>query len=357
MRTASYPLCIKIPLMIIGLLSFVVFLRISQGIVVPLLYSAIIAIVLNPFVEVLIRRRVNRVLAIFVAITLLIACTATLVAVLSNQVIQFSDSVPKLAGNIQSSMDQAVAWLSETFHISTRKINLWINARNAEFIRQQGSEIGHRLVDTGGDLVVLVLIPVYIFMILYYQQRLREFVDILFKSEQRDGISSVLKATKRILHSYLAGLLMEALIIAILNSVCLLIIGVPYAILLGVVGALMNVVPLIGGLIAIGLPVLVALATGSPASVLPVLICYVSIQFIDNHFIVPKIVASKVQVNALASLVGVVIGGALWGVAGMFLAIPLMAICKVIFDNVDGLKPFGFVLGNIPEVTMPKEKD
>src|SRR5207248_3097419 len=97
-----------------------------------------------------------------------------------SQVIHLSASFPKLAGNFQLVIDQAVGWVSDTFHVSTRKINLWITARNAEFIREQGSALGQTLMDTGSGLVVLVLIPVYIFLILYYQHHLREFVHKIF---------------------------------------------------------------------------------------------------------------------------------------------------------------------------------
>jgi len=80
---------------------------------------------------------------------------------------------------------------------------------------------------------------------------------------------------------------------------------------------------------------------------------YIFVQFIDNHYITPNVVASKVKINALVSVIVVLIGGALWGVPGMFLSIPLTAIMKVVFDHIDGLKPWGFLLGNI--VPSPKK--
>jgi predicted PurR-regulated permease PerM len=85
-----------------------------------------------------------------------------------------------------------------------------------------------------------------------------------------------------------------------------------------------------------------------------VFIIYLVIQFIDNHFIVPKIVASRVQINALVSIIVVLVGGAIWGIPGMFLSIPLTAIAKVVCDHVEPLKPWGFLLGNIvPTARIP----
>jgi predicted PurR-regulated permease PerM len=143
------------------------------------------------------------------------------------------------------------------------------------------------------------------------------------------------------------GLLIEALIVAILNSTALLILGVKYAILLGLIGALLNMLPYIGGIIAIALPVLMATVTKDGYSTqLGIIIAYIIIQFIDNNFLVPKIVSSKVQINALVSILIVLLGGALWGVAGMFLSIPFIAIVKIICDRVEGMRPLGKLLGD-----------
>jgi predicted PurR-regulated permease PerM len=144
-------------------------------------------------------------------------------------------------------------------------------------------------------------------------------------------------------------LLLEFVIVAALNSGALLILGIQYAILIGIIGAILNVIPLIGGFVAVALPVIIALATKSPSSCLLVIGAYVLIQFIDNHYIIPKVVASKVKINALISVIVVLSFGALWGIPGMFLSIPLTAIIKVVFDHIAPLKPWGFLLGD----TMP----
>ena len=135
-----------------------------------------------------------------------------------------------------------------------------------------------------------------------------------------------------------------------MNSVGLLILGIDYAILLGIIGALLNVIPYIGGIVAVALPMMIAIATKSTAwYALYVLAVYYFIQLVDNNFIVPKIVASKVKINALFSIIVVLAGNALWGIPGMFLSIPLLAIVKLICDHIEPLKPWGFLLGD----TMP----
>jgi predicted PurR-regulated permease PerM len=139
---------------------------------------------------------------------------------------------------------------------------------------------------------------------------------------------------------------LEALIVATLNTIALLLIGVPYAVLLGVLGALLNILPFIGGILAVLLPILIATITidGFQAQFW-VIISYMFIQFIDNHFLVPYIVASKVRINALVSIVIVLLGGALWGISGMFLSIPFIGVMKIIFDRLPEMKPWGMLLG------------
>ena len=343
----KFPFYAKASLVIIGLFVFIAMLYIGQSILVPLIYAMLIAIVLHPLVNFLTKRKVNNVIAITITLLLVIAFVTLAVMLLSSKILQFSDAFPQLVKKFSELTEITVGWVSNTFHISTRKINLWIAEKNASWLNESGYFIGQTLISTGSELVVLVLIPVYVFMILFYRPLLLDFIHRLFNHTQHGEVVEVLGATKKIVQSYLVGLLLEALIIATLNSASLLIIGIDYAIILGVIGAILNVIPYLGGIIAVALPMLIALATKSPGYALLVASAYIIIQFVDNHFIIPKIVASRVKLNALVSVVVVLAGGALWGLPGMFLSIPLTAILKVIFDHVEALRPWGYLLGNI----------
>ena len=334
-------------LICMGLFAFVGMLFFAQKIIVPVIYATIFAIVLTPLVNFFTKRKMNRIVAIALTIILVMALTVCLFAMLSTQIMQFSDSFPKLTEKFDQMTNQSVGWASNRFNISPQKITLWLAEKKKDALGNMGSVVALTILNTGSVLIVLFLIPVYVFMILYYQPLLIEFVHKLFSSNKQGEVNEILKAIQGIIQSYLVGLLLEALIIAGLNSTSLLIIGIDYAILLGVIGAIMNVVPFIGGIIAVALPMLIAIATKSPTYALAVLAAYILIQFVDNHFIIPKIVASKVKINALISVIVVLAGGALWGIAGMFLSIPLAAIVKVICDHVEPLKPIGFLLGNI----------
>jgi predicted PurR-regulated permease PerM len=173
------------------------------------------------------------------------------------------------------------------------------------------------------------------------------FFHEVFAEENTQKVSEVLIETKSAIQSYMVGLLLEALVVAVMNTVALLILGVDYAVLIGVIGALLNMLPYIGGIIAILLPVTIATVTKDGFSTqLGVIGAYALIQFIDNNFLVPFLVSSRVKINAFFSIVVVLLGGSLWGVAGMFLSIPFVAILKIIFDRLPEMRPWGKLLGD-----------
>jgi predicted PurR-regulated permease PerM len=239
-----------------------------------------------------------------------------------------------------------VDWGSDKFSIRKSKINAWIKETQEEEI--SNFAYGEKLSEVWRIMMMGVLLPVYLFMILYYKPLLLEFIRRLFSKEHHIAVAEILSNTKKIIQTYLVGLFFEMLIIAILNSTGLLLLGIDYAIILGITGAILNIIPYIGGIMAIALPMIIAFVTkDSSTSAILVFVVYIIIQFVDNHYIIPKIVAARVQLNALVSVIVILIGGALWGIPGMFLSIPLTAIIKVIFDNIESLKPFGFLFGNI----------
>ncbi len=126
-----------------------------------------------------------------------------------------------------------------------------------------------------------------------------------------------------------------------------MILGIKHALLIGVIFAVLNLIPYVGALIGNIIGVLLTLTASQDLQpILTVLITIAVVQFLDNNILMPKIVGSKVKINALATIVGVFIGGAIGGIAGMFLSLPTIAVCKIIFDRTDNLKQWGVLLGD-----------
>ena len=348
--TEKLPLYHKLSIITIGLFIFFYILFISKEILVPLAFAWLLAILLNPIVNYLQRKKINKILAIVLAILLMMLVSAAILFFIGSQVAKFTEMIPELKQKINELGQDILSWFSSTFNIATPKLTSMIEEQKDKGLQGAGGIVGTALGSISGLFVGLFLLPVYIFLFLFYKPLLLEFIEKLFSKDKHKVVSEVLNETKGLIQNYLIGLMIEMCIVATMNSVALMLIGIKYAILLGVIGAILNLIPYIGGMVAIALPMLMGLMTDSPISALYVFLAYALIQFIDNNFLVPKIVASKVKVNALVSIIVVLIGGALWGVAGMFLSIPLIAILKVIFDRIETLEPFGYLIGDdMPE--------
>lgn len=360
------PFYAKAALLCIGMYIFISMLYIAQSIIVPLIFGTIIAILLHPIVRFFVKKKFNRVLAITITLLLSFFVIIGFGLFMYSQISMFSDSWPIFVEKFTNLTNETIHWIPGYFDISADKVNSWIAETKAELLDSSSSAIGQTLLSVGNTVVVIFLIPVYVFLLLFYQPLLLDFIHQIFESEKQNKVTVIISQTKSVIQRYLVGLVIEAVLVATLNSVGLLVLGIDYAILIGILGALLNLIPYIGGLIAVAIPMMIALVTkDSPWFALYVMAIYYSIQLFDNNFIVPKIVASKVRINALVSIVVVLAGGALWGVSGMFLSIPLIAIIKVICDHINPLKPIGFLLGdtmpeiaifNIKQLKKPKSK-
>jgi predicted PurR-regulated permease PerM len=344
------PVYIKAAILLIGIAVLLTLLYIARSILVPVVFATILAIVLHPVVNFFVDKKINRVIAILFTLFLTFLAIAAFGALIISQASRLSDSLPMLADKFTAMINQGVVWFSGYFDINAHKVDEWILKIRGELINSSSEAIGNTLVSLGNLLVVIFLIPVYVFMLLFYHPILIEFIHRIFSSDHQSNVREIVSQTKTVIQRYLIGLIIEAGIVAALNTTALLILGIQYALLLGIIGALLNIIPYIGGIVAVALPMIVALITKDSAwYAVYVLGIYLIIQLVDNNYIIPKIVASKVKLNALFSLLAVFAGNALWGIPGMFISIPILAIIKLACDHVEPLKPVGFLLGD----TMP----
>jgi AI-2 transport protein TqsA len=347
----TYPFYIKTPMVIIGIYLFFYIMFLLQDILVPFAFAGLIAILLNPLYNKFQHWKINKIVAISLTILIAILVLAAILFFLSSQIVQFGEMIPQLKEKTVSLLNDVQHWLSSTFNISIEKQMKMFN----DAINGSKAYLGQTLNTVFGILSFFVLIPLYVFLLLFYKPLMLNFIFEIFEKDSEEQVAQILQETKSAVQSYIVGLMIEASIIAVLNSVALLILGVKYAILIGVIGAILNLIPYIGGIVAILLPVLISFVTKDGYTT-PVLIiaAYTVIQFLDNNVIVPRVVSSKVSVNALISILVVLLGGTLWGFSGMFLSIPFVAVLKIIFDHIDELKPWGKLLGDKMPVHVPR---
>ncbi|MBV5343803.1 AI-2E family transporter, partial [bacterium] len=318
-------------MLLIGFYLLISILSVGQGLIVPLILSALIAIVLHPVVKLFVRWKFNRLLAIIVTLLLSFLVIVSFGLFLVSQLSRFSESWPIFVDKFTLLINNTIHWIPGYFDISAQKVNTWIAETKTDLLDGSGLAIGQTLLSVGSGIVVLFLIPVYVFLFLFYKPLLLDFIHKLFADNRQKELGLVVTQTKSVIQSYLIGLIIEIALVALLDTVGLLLLGIEYAVVIGILGALLNLIPYIGSMVAVAIPMMIALVTKDSAwSAFYVLLLYYVVQLIDNNFFVPKIVASKVRINALVSIVAVLAGGALWGIPGMFLSIPIVAIVKVV---------------------------
>ncbi|HUZ60623.1 MAG TPA: AI-2E family transporter [Hanamia sp.] len=323
------------------------FINIAQSILIPFAFAVLLTVLLLPIVSFLESKKINKVISIGIAILLAIGVVAGIIYFLSSQIVGFLQDVPSIKQHLNEHIIAVQKWIKTKFDVSFSEQNQYIT-QQADKLKATGTGyLKTTFFSITDTLLVLFLMPIYTFLLLYYRLHIRNFLFNVFKKEHSENLQSVINKSKIMIHSYMVGLLIEMAIVASANSIGLVILGIKYAIFFGVLAAVLNLIPYIGMFTATLFTVLVTLTTSDHTSdILWIIIIFYGIHIIDTNFLVPRVVASRLRINALISILGIVIGGALTGISGLFLSVPAVAFIKIICDHIDSLKPWGILMGD-----------
>jgi len=342
------PFYAKLTFILLSIISIGFLFYIGQDIIIPVLMSFLFALLLRPVVLFLTQKfRFPHVLAAIAAVILFCLLIAGVIAFMSMQISDVVSDINKIERNLTIHFHKLQQFVKENFNVSQREQQEYINDAAKDSMQKGKEMIGSTLLSFTDTLLTLTLIPIYMFLILLYRTHFMKFLVKLFKKEHHEKLQDILVGVKVAVKSYIVGLIFEMIAVSVLTTIGFMIIGVEYAILLGIITGVLNLIPYIGIMFA-GLLSIVASLTGTPdlSIVFGVIIVNVIVQLIDNNVLVPMIVNSKVEINAFVSIIGIIIGGTIAGVAGMFLAIPIIAVIKVICDRITHLEAWGYLLGD-----------
>ncbi|RYY31831.1 MAG: AI-2E family transporter, partial [Sphingobacteriaceae bacterium] len=223
----------------------------------------------------------------------------------------------------------------------------FIDEQSNSLLNSTSAILGGAANSITGILLFFGLIPIYIYLILLYKNLLLRFVFMWFEPTEHKKVEEVMHAAETMIKSYLGGLLIQISYITVLLGGILFLFGIKHALLIGVIFAFLNLIPYLGALIGNILGVLITLASSQKVfDIIIVLAIIAVVQFLDNNILMPRIVGSKVKINALAAIVGVIIAGTMAGISAMFLALPMIAILKIIFDRSEQFKQWGVLMGD-----------
>ncbi len=344
----KYPFWVKAPIILLGLV--LLFITVSYGkfILMPVAFSAFFAMVLNPLVGLFERWKMSRAFSIILTLLVVAIIFTGILSLISVQFIQFSERIPEVTQKLKTLSTESIQYLEHTVGISQQEQSNYLQQGINNMIDESGSFMSSFVSTTTNIFTTMVLLPIFIFFMLYYQEMYRTFFQKLFISKAEDSrIDVLLDRVQEVTQNYLVGMLSVIGILAVLNTTGLLIVGLEHAVFFGVFAALLAIIPYIGIIIG-ALPAVLfsLLLTDSLLTPVLVIVVFATVQFLEGNFITPKIVGSKVSINPFVAMAALIVGGELWGIAGMILFVPLIGILKVVFDQIPEMKPYGYLLGN-----------
>jgi predicted PurR-regulated permease PerM len=322
-----------------------VILYFGRNIFVPISFALLISFVLYPVCAWLEKKGIGRLMATVLAISLLMILGLLVVALLVYQFVGFLDEWP----GIQNKLSQAFLDLKEV--ISGYGVSLESQKNLISKLSDQSggnllSLVKNTISASAFSIVLLVLIPVYAVLILYYRQYWMRILVRVFPSERQESLREMLFLTIKAYYNFIKGMALVYIIVGSLNSVGLLLLGVPHAILFGFIASVLTFIPYVGIIVGSLLPITMAWITYDsiwyPVGIIGI---FAFVQYLEANVIFPVAVSNRLNVNTLVMLIAIFAGGILWGMAGMILFVPFVGIAKLIADHNPKWKTVSMILG------------
>lgn len=344
----SLPFYIKLAAVLFSLIAIVYVVMAGKEILSPIIFSCLFSILLLPFAQFLENKlRLPRSAASMLAVITLLACIGGLMYVIASQISSLISDWPQFQDQLHKSQSAVQGWIRSTFHITKHKQNTIVANTTNKVMASGEAAVGTTLLSLSSLLLFFVFTFIYTFFFLLYRRLIMRFLESVFLEENKKLVHDIIEQVQFIIRKYIIGLLIEMAIVSTAVSLVFLALGVKYAILLGLITGLFNIIPYVGIFSSLILSSAITFATSpNPSTVLYVAITLVITHLIDSNVLLPMVVGSKVRINALITVLGVIIGEMVWGIPGMFLSIPVIAVLKIVFDRIEDLKPWGIILGD-----------
>lgn len=341
------PITVRRSIELLGLFIAGFIVKAGSKILMPLLLAFFLAILLLPLFRFFRRRGVPEIAAIFLPIFCITVLAGGVGWLFYGQLASLAKDLPAIGDNVTRLLDRLSIWISHVFGYSPHEQLRIINQNSGRFLSYAEGAVRQLASSLTGWFVFFGLLPVYVFFILLYRSVFVKFIYMSVRHRGEQEAGTVISLLEKVVKRYLQGLLIQFVYMIVLLGGVLSLTGIGHGWLIAILFAFLNLIPYLGPLIGNILGVAIVLASSDrPWDVLIVFAAISIVQFLDNNIFMPRIVGSQVKLNALVSIVGIFIGGALAGVSGMFLAMPVMAVMKLLFDHSSGFRNWGVLLGD-----------
>ena len=357
MNFIRLPFLVKLTLVVMSIIGIGYLLALGESILAPFFLAFLMAMLFLPVATFMEKRlRLTRSLSTIASVLIMLMILTGLVYFFGSQLSDFSKDLPHLRVQFTNVFNDLQNWVSKTFHVKIDEQLDYLDQGLDKLLSSSAMILGFTFGIFSTGLGFIVFFILFFIFILNYRRVLNNFIVTVFNEKHKASVQEVVNEVRVMTKKYIIGLCLQVVIVSILTSIVLAVLGVKYAVLLGILTGLLNVIPYLGICIALLISCFIAFATTTPSTCIYVIIGYIGVHIVDGNIILPFVVGSKVKINALFSFIGIVIGEHLWGIAGMFLCIPAIAILKIIFERVEGLKPWGKLLGEEERPHKKKKK-
>ncbi len=342
------PFYVKTMCVLVSLLALGYLIIIAKEILSPLIFSCLFSILLLPLASFFeLRLKLPRSAASMLSVILMLSAIGIVLYIIGRQMSGLVNDWPQFRAQLSLTGQNLQEWIDSRFHIDAAKQLNYVHSATTKALASSSTVVGATVLSLSSILLFLVFTFIYTFFFLLYRTLIMKFLVSVFLEENKKMVHEIIEQVQYIIRKYIIGLLIQMAIVATIVSIVFWALGVKYAFLLGLITGIINIIPYIGIFVALILSTLITFATATVLTkVILVVVTLVVVHLIDSNIILPIVVGSKVRINALITVLGVIIGEMIWGISGMFLSIPVIAVLKIIFDRVESMKPWGIILGD-----------
>lgn len=336
---------------VLEILQFIVLLSLilyfGKTLFIPLSFSLLVGFILYPICKWMETKGINKGIAIVISILGVTLLAGAIIYLLFVQFSEFLEEWQSLRIKLSETINQLSVFISERFDISLEKQTEFINNALNNSGSQAFSIVRNTAYSLSESVFFLLMIPVFSTLILFHRQMLSNALYELFSKEKKNTIHEILVETINAYYNFIKGMLVVYLIVGLLNSIGLLLIGVPHPFLFGFIASILTFIPYVGIMISSLLPIAISWITyNSIWYPLAVIAVFSIVQLLEAYLIFPFAVGNRLKINTLVIIIAIIVGGILWGAAGMILFIPFVSVMKLIADRTPSLKTLSVLLGD-----------
>lgn len=332
-------------ILVIVVLSFII-LKEAKQFLYPIALALLAAYLLYPLASFFEKKlKIPRAISIIITIILAITFFYFTVNIFYFQIKVLIRDFPIIKQNALSNLESIQHRIAERSSFSIAEQNLWVQKKIATLLDQSDELLKKFTKGATGTIEALLFIPIFVFFMLLYRDRGKEFI-LKLASRNNKLTNDLLEQISQVTVKYMAGVITVVIILAISHSVALSIIGVKYAIFLGIFAATLSFIPYFGTLFSALIPLTFSLIMSSnPYQPFVIILYFIFITFIDHNILTPTITGGNVNLNPLVTILGLILAAEIWGIPGMIIIVPILGVIKIILDNVEGWEPYGYILG------------